>query len=537
METQVLVQDTVYSYLAAYDLAGNVEGYTDSVMGEWAFGYDALNRLMSATPGTGVPSGYAGMNLCMNYDAYGNRTQSNWQTAACNPASDPATATYNTANQVTWTTVNSAVNGFAYDAAGNVTNDAANQYLYDGEGRVCAVQTRPISGGAPMFGYIYDAEGRRVAKGTLSTFSCNLATNGFTLTESYVLGQDGEQLTTLDQNQNWQRTNAYGGGKLLATYDAQGLHFHLTDPLGTRRVQTNDAGVAEEDCQGLPFGDGLNCYEPSNAPPTADDSTPLHFTGKERDADSGNDYFGARYYASSMGRFMSPDWSAKEEPVPYAKLDDPQSLNLYAYVQNNPLSSVDNDGHFTLCRSPLAGSPTPCAGESDTQANQSDQQPWWQKGKKQSGGGFLRKALSYFYIKGGNGSGFGISQVKLGPVEVNAVERFNGKDVKQTTDGKTVTTINSKVGVEGGIGPVQVGVERTNSQEEGQAPKITWVPGIKTGEFEGSGSEIGLGVGGCLLMCGQVEVGVQGDKVWNDLKNYVSDPTPPPLPQPPGLPQ
>ncbi len=71
-------------------------------------------------------------------------------------------------------------------------------------------------------------------------------------------------------------------------------------------------------------------------------------TGKERDAESGNDYFGARYYASSMGRFMSPDWAAKAEPVPYAKLDDPQSLNLYAYVGNNPLRRVDKDGHNWL---------------------------------------------------------------------------------------------------------------------------------------------------------------------------------------------
>src|SRR5258708_2490545 len=68
-------------------------------------------------------------------------------------------------------------------------------------------------------------------------------------------------------------------------------------------------------------------------------------TGKERDTESGNDYFEARYYSSSMGRFMSPDWSAQEEPVPYAQLDDPQSLNLYSYVRNNPLSRFDPDGH------------------------------------------------------------------------------------------------------------------------------------------------------------------------------------------------
>jgi RHS repeat-associated protein len=68
-------------------------------------------------------------------------------------------------------------------------------------------------------------------------------------------------------------------------------------------------------------------------------------TGKERDGESGNDYFEARYYSSAMGRFMSPDWSAKEEPVPYATMDDPQSLNLYSYVRNNPLSRTDPDGH------------------------------------------------------------------------------------------------------------------------------------------------------------------------------------------------
>lgn len=68
-------------------------------------------------------------------------------------------------------------------------------------------------------------------------------------------------------------------------------------------------------------------------------------TGKERDSESGLDNFGARYDASSMGRFMSPDWSARPTPVPFADLANPQSLNLYAYVLNNPLRLTDPDGH------------------------------------------------------------------------------------------------------------------------------------------------------------------------------------------------
>src|SRR5260370_42341298 len=42
---------------------------------------------------------------------------------------------------------------------------------------------------------------------------------------------------------------------------------------------------------------------------------------------------------------MPPDGSAKAELVPTSKLDNPQSLNLYSYVLNNPLSNVDTDGH------------------------------------------------------------------------------------------------------------------------------------------------------------------------------------------------
>jgi hypothetical protein len=46
-----------------------------------------------------------------------------------------------------------------------------------------------------------------------------------------------------------------------------------------------------------------------------------------------------------MGRFMSSDWSSDPEAIPYADIGNPQSLNLYAYVNNNPLRTTDPDGH------------------------------------------------------------------------------------------------------------------------------------------------------------------------------------------------
>jgi RHS repeat-associated protein len=279
--------------------------------------------------------------------------------------------------------------GKPYDAAGDVTYDGSNYYAYDAEGRVCATQTAPYSGGVVAYGYLYDAEGRRVAKGSIAPAplgqwpSCNPAANGFTLTESYVLGQGGERLTTTSWAYpptlvplvagatpvpvrtligTWQGTNVNAGGKLIAAYDAPtsgaaadagsagGLHFQLTDPLGTRRVQTNSAGEAELDCQSLPFGDQLNCFPDPNAPGNDQDEdatgmlTGIHFTGKERDTESGLDYFGARYYGSSMGRFLSPDPTF----LNIRKVFNPQRWNLYSYGLNNPQTNVDPDGNEVI---------------------------------------------------------------------------------------------------------------------------------------------------------------------------------------------
>jgi RHS repeat-associated protein len=163
-----------------------------------------------------------------------------------------------------------------------------------------------------------------------------------------IVGSNGEQLDEMNAT-GAVFSNVFANGQLLATYQFPTANwtFALNDWLGTKRVVANADGTQGETCTGLPFGDGLNCTDTGDPSPQhfTGDPSPQHFTGKERDIESNNDYFGARYYSNNTGRFLSPDWSATLAAVPYAKLGNPQTLNLYSYVGNNPLSAVDPDGH------------------------------------------------------------------------------------------------------------------------------------------------------------------------------------------------
>jgi RHS repeat-associated protein len=244
---------------------------------------------------------------------------------------------------LTFSNAKNRADQFVYDNGGNVSNDGSNAYLYDGDNRICAVKSS-----GTLTGYLYDADGRRVAKGSLTSFSCDLSVNGFTATERYVLGQSGEQLMAVNGSGNWEHTNVFAGGKLLGTFDAgsDGFHYAFSDWLGTKRAQYSLPHGVESLCSSLPYGDSLSC--------TGADATNHHFTGKERDIESNNDYFGARYYGAALGRFMSPDDGADSTlgvPVPFSDLENPQSLNLYSYVVNNPLSLTDPDGqaHWGNC--------------------------------------------------------------------------------------------------------------------------------------------------------------------------------------------
>src|SRR5271166_4035700 len=139
---------------------------------------------------------------------------------------------------------------------------------------------------------------------------------------------------TLEVNSNGTqcKNEIYAGSRHFVT-DAGGTYFDHSDWLGTMRLRNTYTGPTQfETCTSLPFGDALLC-------PNGDQST-IHFTGKERDSESGLDNFGARYDASSMGRFMTPD------PLGGTKAD-PQTLNKYAYVRNNPTTLIDPTGLYT----------------------------------------------------------------------------------------------------------------------------------------------------------------------------------------------
>ena len=89
----------------------------------------------------------------------------------------------------------------------------------------------------------------------------------------------------------------------------------------------------------LPFGEECTTG-PCASNPGMGGGQPRKFTGKERDAETGLDYFGARYYGSKIGRFTTTDPAQTIAP----NLIDPQRWNKYAYARNNPLRYLDPDG-------------------------------------------------------------------------------------------------------------------------------------------------------------------------------------------------
>jgi RHS repeat-associated protein len=189
---------------------------------------------------------------------------------------------------------------------------------YDGENRLLT-----FTSGGTTAAYDYDGEGRRVRK---------------TVT---------------------------GAGTTVFVYDAAGLlamemapagsdpdtgtRYLTADHLGSTRAVTDGNGALVDRWDYFPYGQTIPTGQSFGnrnllAGYQAASGVDLEFTGKERDAESGLDYFGARYYSGAQGRFTSSD------PLSGTVLHvlNPQRWNMYAYAVNNPLTYVDPDGRDAI---------------------------------------------------------------------------------------------------------------------------------------------------------------------------------------------
>jgi RHS repeat-associated protein len=275
-----------------------------------SFGYDQLNRITTA--GTTATSGTYCWGYQYGYDAWGNLLyQQAWA------------PNYNGCSESTMAPVtadgNNHISAFAYDASGNATNDGAFAYTWDAES-----QMKTAAGVT----YTYDGDGRRVMKSS---------------GKIYWYGSGGDILAETDAAGNTLNEYIFFGGKRVAMLPSGSSPlYYVEDFLGSSRVITTNTGVVCYDADFYPYGGERTPYT-NNCPSTNN----YKFEGKERDTETGNDDFGARYYTERYGRWLSADWSAVPDPVPYANLTNPQTLNLYSMVADDPESFADLDGHCT----------------------------------------------------------------------------------------------------------------------------------------------------------------------------------------------
>ena len=125
---------------------------------------------------------------------------------------------------------------------------------------------------------------------------------------------------------------------------AEQVFFYHTDPAGTPLAMTDSTGKVVWQADYKPFGEEQSV--------TATTNNNKRFVGKEKDEETGLEYFGVRYMSNPTGRFVSPDAVGPVDPrtskTNEKMLLNPQRLNVYAYGLNNPYRYVDPDGNFPI---------------------------------------------------------------------------------------------------------------------------------------------------------------------------------------------
>jgi len=267
--------------------------------------YDRLYRLTAADYSTGPYFHYT-------YDGVGNRlTQAT--------LTNTTVYTYDIANRLT----NVGAQAYTWDNNGNLLSDGASTYAYDSANRLATLK----QGTALTYTYSYNGLGDRfkqVVNGVATTYTLDLNAG---LTQVLADGTN---------------TYLYGNGR-IAQYAGTTPAYFLPDALGSVRQLTNSAGQVTLAKSYQPYGSVLS---------SAGSGTSIYgWDGEQRD-NTGMVFLRARYYSSYLNQWIQPD------PI-IGQFTNPQTLNRYSYVNNNPINYTDPSGE-TACLPSSAGDRREC---------------------------------------------------------------------------------------------------------------------------------------------------------------------------------
>jgi RHS repeat-associated protein len=209
---------------------------------------------------------------------------------------------------------------YTYDANGNMTSDGTECFEYNDANQLKKVKSCTTN--QTIAEYVYDYNGPRVIK--------KLYSNGVLQKTVYSPSDEFETVklasTGATQNTSYYLVN----NELVAKKNPDGTkHYYHNDHLGSTSVLTNQAGALVEQTE----------YDPWGEIRSGGTKSKFQYTGQEKDEETGLNYYNFRYYDSHIRRFTQPDDIIQD---PY----NPQDLNRYSYVKNNPLKYTDPSGHI-----------------------------------------------------------------------------------------------------------------------------------------------------------------------------------------------